>query len=150
MKKSILLTVILLLTKQFSFCETTSKPGPVKNDSCFNRAELQVINGVFIDLDDCELKDSINTAIIRKQDSIISSKGEVVEELKTLRTKQDKLAESLYQFTQFQADLSKQQKKENDKLKNQIKWQGIKIAVPTGTAIGLGMVFLLLKVFKVF
>ena len=39
---------------------------------------------------------------------------------------------------------------ENDKLKNQIKWQGIKIAVPTGTAIGLGMVFLLLKVFKVF
>ena len=38
----------------------------------------------------------------------------------------------------------------NDKLKNQIKWQGIKIAVPTGTAIGLGMVFLLLKVFKVF
>ena len=92
---------------------------------------------MFIDLDDCELKDSINTAIIRKQDSIISSKVEVVEELKTLRTKNKTKAESLYQFTQFQADLSKQQKKENDKLKNQIKWQGIKIAVPTGTAIGL-------------
>lgn len=150
MKKSILITAILLLTRQHLFCETVSKPVQSKTDSCFNRAELQVINGVFIDLDDCELRDSINTAIIQKQDSIINSKVDIIDGFKKLTIKQDVLTKQLSQFIQFQADLSEQQKKENDKLRKQMIVQGIKIAVPIGVLTGVGLILGLLNVFKIY
>ncbi len=111
---------------------------------------MQVINGVFIDLEDCEIKDSINTAIIRKQDSIISSKVEVVEELKTLNQKNQDLSDKLDQSLQFQFKKFDQLEKENKALSKKLKWQGIKIGASTGGAVAIAVILLVLKTFKVF
>ena len=98
---------------------------------------MQVINGVFIDLDDCERKDSINKSIISKQDSLLASKNEVVSK---------KLDESLqFQFKKFE-----QLEKENKQLSRQLKWQGVKIGASTGGTVMIAVVLLILKTFKVF
>jgi len=111
---------------------------------------MQVINGVFIDLEDCELKDSINKAIIGKQDSMLSSRKEVLDGLKTLDFKNQELSDKLDHSLQFQFKKFDELEKENKKLSKQLKWQGVKIGASTGGTVAVAVILLVLKTFKVF
>lgn len=111
---------------------------------------MQIINGVFIDLEDCEVKDSINKAIINKQDSMLSSRTEVVDGLKSLDIKNQELSDKLDHSLQFQFKKFDELEKENKALLKQINRQGIKIGVSTGGTVAIAVILLILKTFKVF
>ena len=111
---------------------------------------MQVINGVFIDLEDCEVKDSINKAIITKQESMLSSRTEVVDGLKNLDVKNQELSDKLDHSLQFQFKKFDELEKENKALSKQLKWQGVKIGASTGGTVAIAVILLILKTFKVF
>lgn len=111
---------------------------------------MQIINGVFIDLEDCEVKDSINKAIINKQDSLLLSRTEVVDGLKNLDVKNQELSDKLDHSLQFQFKKFDELEKENKSLSKQLKWQGVKIGASTGGTVAIAVILLILKTFKVF
>lgn len=59
-----------------AFSKPTSKKDSLAQagDStrCFTNAEMQVVNDAFIDLDDCQTRDSVNQGLLRKAEAIIS------------------------------------------------------------------------------
>ena len=109
---------------------------------CFTNEQMRVINGVFIDLDECEQETKILNKIITIQDSMLQSKID----LEALYKKQTDYNEELkYQLT---ASINTQIQRFNaleSTFKSQNKQQKRKgIAIGSGLGIGLSLTLALL------
>lgn len=118
-----------------TFSQTISKKELSDSVRCLNNQQLQIINGVFIDLDDCEKENISLNKIITVQDTLLKSKLEIQEWYK----RQNEFNEDLkYQLT---ASINTQIQRFNvleSEYKRQAKQQK-KRSLITGTTIGLGL-----------
>lgn len=119
------------------FSQITSKQGKSDTVKCFTNSDMQVINGVFIDLDDCEKEVIALGKIVMIQDTMLKSKIE----LQQLYKQQADYNEDLkYQLT---AAINTQIQKFNI-LESAYKAQARKEkkrSIITGTSLGLGLSF---------
>lgn len=126
----------MILSSLTTLCQTISKNGQ-KSDSvkCFTNSDMQVINGVFIDLDDCENEVIALGKIVSIQDTLLKSKVEIEE----LYRKQNDYNEELkYQLT---ASINTQIQRFNV-LESAYKYQNRvqkKRSIITGTSMGIGL-----------
>lgn len=131
------------------FSNQTLKKEVVKSSDstvCLDMYEMRIVNGAFIDLDDCEQENISLKKIIVSQDTIIKSKIE----LQDLYKKQNDYNEDLkYQLT---ASINTQIQRFNvfeSAYKQQSKQQK-KRSIITGGTIGIGLaVTLAIVIFKV-
>lgn len=129
-----------------TFSQTISKKELSDSVRCLNNQQLQIINGVFIDLDDCEKENISLNKIITVQDTLLKSKLEIQEWYK----RQNEFNEDLkYQLT---ASINTQIQRFNvleNAYKQQSKQQK-KRSIITGGTIGIGLaVTLAIVIFKI-
>lgn len=129
-----------------TFSQTISKKEVSDSVRCLNNQQLQIINGVFIDLDDCEKENISLNKIITVQDTLLKSKLEIQEGYK----RQNEFNEDLkYQLT---ASINTQIQRFNvleSEYKRQAK-QNKKRSLITGTTIaGVVLVTFGVVIFKI-
>lgn len=111
---------------------------------------MKVINGVFVDLDDCEAERDTLYKILSLKDEMLKSKISLIETYKQQESILVSLKTELHKtldFTNQRFDLlSKEYKEQNKKIKK----QNNKIAGSLGAIMGIGLLIGLLNVFKVY
>lgn len=151
MGKNIVLLIALILISLTIHSQTISRQEK-RADSlrCFSNDDMKVINGVFVDLDDCEAERDTLYKIISLKNEMLKSKIDLIDTYKqqesilvSLKTELHKNVDFANQISDL---LSKEYKEQNKKMKK----QNNKIAGCLGAGVALGLLFGLLNIFKVY
>lgn len=138
--------------------EPTSKQEKnIDSVKCLTNSDMQIINGAFADLDECEMERDSLCKKIQLQDEMIKSKGELIsvyqKQADILIPLKEEIQQSL-DIMNMRYNLLEGMYKSLDKKVNgfwgQMKGLGIKIGVPVGTVVFTTVMVSLLKTFKIF
>ena len=107
-----------------------------------------------IAVESCELENLALKEIVSRQDTVINSKVELQKLAEQIHADNEEVKEKLdaslqLSFLRFD-DIKKKMDEENAKLKRQLKWSGIKVGTSVGGVTAIAIIFVLLKIFKVF
>lgn len=134
MRKSILLIITLTLTSLQLFSNPTSKKEVKNTDStvCLDMYEMRIVNGAFIDLDDCERDVILLSKKVQVLDTLLKSKVELQDGFK----KQEKLNQELKKELKESIILQNQRFDILESAYKQQSKQQKKRSIITGTSIG--------------
>ena len=134
MRKSILLIITLTLTSLQLFSNQTSKKEVKNTDSleCLDLEEMHIVNGAFIDLDDCERDVILLSKKVQVLDTLLKSKVELQDGFK----KQEKLNQELKKELKESIILQNQRFDILESAYKQQSKQQKKRSIITGTSIG--------------